>query len=265
MKTQATLMSEAELENELQPVIEGAGAVSIITTNEQYIQASQSLSLIAQARKKVEAYWAPMIEKAFALHRELTGKRKQFTDRLDAVDRQTRGALKVYDDEGERIRQETERRERERARAEEDRIRKDKEEQERAWRKKEEAARAEQAKQEEAAKKAKSEKARKEAEEAAANAKADAEKASEKAEERSEQAAQAHVPMPVIPPSIPKVDGTKKVTRWYAKVIDKVLVPEVFKTIDQGALNRYAQTTKGEIKTAGVEFYSETSIERTGR
>ena len=55
-----------------------------------------------------------------------------------------------------------------------------------------------------------------------------------------------------------KVEGFHTRTTWKARVINKELVPDEFKIVDLGALNKLATVTKGTHTISGVEFYQET-------
>jgi uncharacterized protein YdiU (UPF0061 family) len=62
---------------------------------------------------------------------------------------------------------------------------------------------------------------------------------------------------PVIAPVIETPKGVSFREKWTAKVIDKNLVPREYLIVNQSALDKVAQATKGSIKIAGVEFISE--------
>jgi len=52
--------------------------------------------------------------------------------------------------------------------------------------------------------------------------------------------------------------GTRKT--WKARVLDAAKVPDMFKIVDQKALDAYARSTAGKQNMAGVEFYQETQL-----
>jgi hypothetical protein len=82
--------------------------------------------------------------------------------------------------------------------------------------------------------------------------------------EKAEAVSEAPTPEPVVafvPEAKPvKVAGagTRKV--WKARVLDPRAVPDMFKIVDQKALDAYAKSTQGNQKMDGVEFYQETQL-----
>ena len=63
----------------------------------------------------------------------------------------------------------------------------------------------------------------------------------------------------------PKVAGISTRTAWNARIVDKQAFIKAggsdqnllgFITVDQNALNKLAQATKGQLKYPGIEFYS---------
>lgn len=108
---------------------------------------------------------------------------------------------------------------------------------------------------------------------AEAEAKAEAEKAKEAQVdalieagdlEKAEAVMEAPTPEPVaafVPEEKPEKvagAGTRKI--WKARVLDSTKVPDMFKIVDQKALDAYAKSTKGTQKMEGVEFYQETQL-----
>lgn len=63
--------------------------------------------------------------------------------------------------------------------------------------------------------------------------------------------------VPVIAPTISTPKTVSYKMKWTAKVIDEKIVPREYMTVNQSALDKVAQATKGSIKIAGVEFVSE--------
>lgn len=90
-----------------------------------------------------------------------------------------------------------------------------------------------------------------------------AEKAEKKGEvEKAEQLRDdADVLAPEISPA-PIVSTPKVSTRivWRAKVINRAMVPDEYKIIDQSKLEGIARVFKGEKKVPGVEFYTEEQV-----
>ena len=108
-------------------------------------------------------------------------------------------------------------------------------------------------------------------EEAKAKAKADKEKEKQAAklrkagdEEKARMVEEAPTPEPVAV-FVPEVKtekvkgaGTKKV--WKARVLNQAAVPEMFKIVNDKALQAYAKSTEGKQAVDGVEFYQETQL-----
>ena len=116
-------------------------------------------------------------------------------------------------------------------------------------------AREEQRKLEELArKKAEDERKKLEAQKARAKASGKEEKA-ETIQEKNENIQPVFVP--VIAPVIETPKGVSYREKWTAKVIDENLIPREYLIVNQSALDKVAQATKGSIKIAGVEFVSE--------
>jgi hypothetical protein len=102
------------------------------------------------------------------------------------------------------------------------------------------------------------EKARKEREKLEERARKAAESGkSEKATALLEQAAEVVAVAPVISPRVEKVSGISTKTIWKARVRNVALVPREYMVVDESALNKVAQATKGSLAIPGVEFYSE--------
>ena len=86
---------------------------------------------------------------------------------------------------------------------------------------------------------------------------AEASKKEAEAEARREKAEDVHVEAPVLAPTIEKPAGISYAVKWTAQVLDKKAVPEEYKLINESALNKVAQATKGSIAIPGVVFTSE--------
>jgi hypothetical protein len=82
--------------------------------------------------------------------------------------------------------------------------------------------------------------------------------------EAAEAVSEAPTPEPVaafVPEEKPvKVAGAGTRKIWKARVLDAAKVPNMFKIVDQKALDAYAKSTKGNQKMEGVEFYQETQL-----
>lgn len=163
----------------------------------------------------------------------------------------------------EEARLKAEREAQEKARKEEERIRKEKEAQEKAWREKEEAKRREAEELDRKAQEEKNAEKRAEMEAQAEKARQDAAKAQDKANDRAIEAQNAFIPAPTIEKTEVKVAGAKKVTRYYAQVIDAKKVPvewcgRILRPVDEGIISEIARglkTTQSPIE--GIRFYSE--------
>jgi hypothetical protein len=139
------------------------------------------------------------------------------------------------------------------ARKEEARLRKIREDQERVQREKEEEARKEAERLEKIAQNARSEKARKAAEEAAAKARDDEAKAKAKADERAAQAQEISV-APVTAPTIQpqKTAGQSYRKKWFGEVTDASLVPRNYLEINQKKIDASIHAMDGDIVIPGV-------------
>jgi len=62
---------------------------------------------------------------------------------------------------------------------------------------------------------------------------------------------------PVVTANVETPKGVSYRDKWTAKVINENLVPREYLIVNQSALDKVAQATKGSIKIAGVEFISE--------
>jgi len=56
---------------------------------------------------------------------------------------------------------------------------------------------------------------------------------------------------------IPPVVGQSSRTVWRGRVVNKVLLPDDYKIVDQAMIDKMAQASKGQIPIPGVEFYAE--------
>ena len=73
----------ATVRQEIVVLTEGSELLSC-TTREEYTGICKAEDRAMQFKKQVEDYWNPLVTKAFALHRELTGKRGEMLKPLEA-------------------------------------------------------------------------------------------------------------------------------------------------------------------------------------
>jgi hypothetical protein len=62
----------------------------------------------------------------------------------------------------------------------------------------------------------------------------------------------------------PKIKGASIHKKWYAKVTNAALVPRAYLIPDIDGLNGIAQSSKGQFKIPGVEFYSDDILTSRG-
>ncbi|MHB8815455.1 MAG: hypothetical protein ACYDAE_19600 [Steroidobacteraceae bacterium] len=157
-------------------------------------------------------------------------------------------AMRVWDDEQERLRLEEQRRREEIARRERERLEREAAE---ARRKADEKA---------AAERQAAEAARIAGDlEAAAKHERKADQVEQRAETKVETLTElaSTVVAPVVQAEIPKVGGMSGRVVWKFEVLDPNLVPREFLTVDEAKIRRYVGAMKGDSKIAGVRVYSE--------
>lgn len=104
---------------------------------------------------------------------------------------------------------------------------------------------------------------RKEQEELLAKAKKAEEKGQiEKAENLMQQA--QNIPAPVVEKAVPKAEGITIKKVWKFRVKDANAIPREYMIPNEKALQGIATSTKGSIKIAGIEFYSEDNMSARG-
>jgi len=69
--------------------------------------------------------------------------------------------------------------------------------------------------------------------------------------------AQVQAPPVVVPKVVPKLDGVSVRVLWKHRIVNKALVPDEWKIIDDKALAAHARSMKDVARVPGVEFYSE--------
>jgi len=85
----------------------------------------------------------------------------------------------------------------------------------------------------------------------------------EKAEEILD--AVVEVATPTVQQEKPKVQGVKTVIRWKYRIVDESLIPREYLIPNEKLLANIAVTTKGTVKIAGIEFYSESTVSSTAQ
>lgn len=92
-------------------------------------------------------------------------------------------------------------------------------------------------------------------------------------EERIAEAEEVEAPQVTVQKEVPKVSGISTRKKWRGKVVNRVALIKF--CLDQSAflylidfkqneIDKYAQSTKGEFKMAGVEFYEESILSSRG-
>jgi colicin import membrane protein len=191
-------------------------------------------------------------------------------DLLTKADNAIRTNLLAYDAEQERKRRAEEDRLREIARKEQERLRQQALEAQRKAAEKaaelqrqlDEAARR-QREAEQAGRAEEAAKAAAEAAKLAAKAESVIEKAADKAADLQQQA--DSMPTPIVAAAPVKVAGQARVTTWHARILDPMLVPREYLIVNEAALQKVAQATKGAIQIPGVEFYDQQGLRSSAR
>jgi DNA polymerase III alpha subunit (gram-positive type) len=220
-----------------------------ITTPQDYSGAGGHLKTIKAKAKELDDLRKSLTQPLDESKRRIMEFFKKPLDFLAAAEAKVKSVMLTYQQEQEEIRQAEELKLQEAARKEEERQRKVKEEQERQWREKEEAKRKEAERLEAEGKAAEAEKARLEAD-----------KAATKADERAEQAQDISVPVPVLKSKVEKISGISTKTIWKFKIVNVNLIPRGYMVPNEKMLGEIARATKGAVKIAGVEFYSEANM-----
>lgn len=195
----------------------------VIANTEHYKEASNDLMRIKGVMKRIKELFDPIVEKANEAHKAACAARKSLTDPLEKAEKSIKGAMRVYDDEQERI-----------AKVLEERLRK------------------------EAEAKAAAEKQNIiDQADIALELGAD-----DEAEELLTQADAVQALTPLVNANTVSVSGIAKKITWKARVVNQKAVPTYFgeieiRTVNQAQLNKIAQMTSGSAKIPGVEFYPE--------
>jgi len=196
--------------------IEQANAIKI-TTPAIYQLAADFLKTIKAAQREVKETFDPIVDKAYAAHKEAVAQRDKYYKPLVAAEGQVKTKLADWDCEQRRIAEAEQRR----LQAEAD------------------------------------EKARKEREKLEAQAAKAAEKGkTEKAEALQQQAAEVVAFAPQVEVNVPKVDGISYRTDWDIEITNSLEVPREWCVPDEKAIRAFAKATKGTKTLAGIRIFS---------
>lgn len=220
-----------ELTKEINPVLVQAQHIEV-DTPETYNSAADFLKELKSAQKKVTDWFGPMKKKAHEAWKSITTREKEVLEPLQQAEQQIKGKMIVWKQEQDRKRREEERKlqaeAEERARRERERLRK----------------------------------------------KAEKLKTPEKQEEYRRAADEVQVPVVTVQSEVPKASGISTRKIWKAKIANKKAFIQAaindenllaFITLDESALNRVAQATKGKISYPGIEFYEHETMAAGGK
>lgn len=215
-----------QLQNETNALVAIASELVIFSAEDNAF-ADQHLKKIMSGKKAITEYWRVPIDNANKVHKELTHKRNEMLKPLAVEEQLTKDKISDYLAEQRKERERQERELREEAE------KKEKERLERI------------AKEEEELKKS------------AGYLTPDQITTEQKKIEvanKKEFAPQVIVEKEEMP------KGQVAKTLWKAEVIDKALVPEMYKIVDESALNKIATALKDKASVPGVRFYSRLSV-----
>lgn len=266
------LIKADELKAELAPVVRRAQEIVIVTPHD-YELAARGTKDIKAAIKRVDAFFAPMVQANLAATRATNGKKAEVRGPLVQAEVIYKDKQTVWTKEQERVRlaeearlnaieQERTRKEREKAEAE---VRHQQQIEEDARRKAEDARRA-------AAEAQGKERARLEAEANKADRVANA--ALAKAEAKTEAAANVQANTVTVASVAPKIKGQSFRDTWKARIVDPraaatalLQFPDwsAYIKIDQGQLDKFAARTRGSVKMNGVEFFEDTIMSSSSK
>ena len=249
------------------PQIEVKANVLIIKTSDDYVEASALGTTIKGFIKQIKEQLDPDIEKANALHKSLTSKRKKYLEPLEKASKILSEKIIAWNVRQQELRAEAQRKLDEAAR-------KEREKQEaaaREQREKEEAARRAQEELERKAREAENEEERKRLAAEAEIKRKEAEKAARAAEQREIKA--DSVVAAVAQSNTVKVAGQSVSENWVAEITDlSALVkaiadgraPIIFVTADMTALNKQAKAVKNTLAYPGVKFVNKPILRQRG-
>ena len=220
------------IKEQVSPVLTQERSITVITSADSYGLAAEFLKEVKAAQSKVTSFFAPMKKKAHDAWKEITTKERDILQPLKGAEFSVKTKMLTFD----RL-----------ARAE---------------------AAAEQAKLQAEAD------ARAEAEcehllKQAANLKTPALQ-----EQRLAEAEEVEAPVITVQSEAPKVEGISTRKTWKARVVDKkAFIRKAFIDnnllgfiiVDEKALNKVAQATKGSVSYPGIKFYQEESMAAGGR
>lgn len=198
---------------------------AIIKTQADYLDAGEALKRIKETVQKVEDFFGEDIQKAYDLHRSLTGKRKALLEPLNRAETAIKNARIAFSNEQDRLRK-----------IEQDKL--------------DEAARKREA----------DEKAKLDKKIALAVTKGDA----AKVESLQEQREQVMVHAPQASPRVEATEGVSQSKKWKGEVTDlKALVkaiasglaPIALVEIKQSELDALAKLCQNNQKVDGIKFY----------
>lgn len=214
------------IKREVEPVVQRATAI-VIRDPQQYEQAAAFLKAIKAAQKTVVDFFGPMKTKAHAAWKAITSQETETLAPLAEAERHVKNKMLDFAQEQERIRQAEERR----LQAEAD-----------------ERARKERERLEREAAKLKSE---------------------ERREAKLEQAAAIQAPVVTVAATTPDVAGQSIRKTWKARIVDPKAAAtallafpdwQAYLTLQQGAVDKFAVRTKGQVAIPGVEFYEAATL-----
>ena len=258
------LVRVEEIQREVAPVLQRAGALQIVTPAD-YAGAADFLKTVKVAEKRVVDFFAPMVAANLAATRATNTAKANVLDPLVAAEATIKQKALAWSQEQERIR-----------RAEEDRLNAIEQERARKEREKAEAA-ARLLREKELATQREADAARQRA--AQAKNAADRERLQREAEARQkeataaaakaeakEEAAASVVANAVTVASVaPEIRGQSIRVTWKARVVDAAKVPREWLVVNQQALDAFARSTRGAVAVAGVEMYSENVLASTSK
>lgn len=201
-----------------------------VTDQISYTEAGNARKNLKFAISRIESYWSPLIDSAYAAHKALVARKKEMTEPLEQADKAIDFQMMTFWKEQERIRQEAEAEQRRRD--------------------------------------AEAAKAKQDALDLIAEAQTKDELTQDDmdiillAQKESEMAEMAADVVPMV--AQVKMQGVSVAKTWRAEIVDDALVPiydgsQTLRPVDMSLLNNIARNTKGMAKIPGVRFYEESS------
>lgn len=255
-------MIPKDLETEVPEIVAWAHGLSI-TTPDAFADAGERLKQIKGMATRVAAFFKPAKQQADAAKKAILDMERQLADPLANAEQLCKRKMITFQEEENR-KAEAERRRLQAEVDEQARRDREKAEQEATRQRAIEAEQRQQA--EDARRRAEeadgAEKRRLQAEADAAERRANA--AAVKVEIKTDQAAAAVAPVVAVAVAAPRVAGVSTKTVWKFRVVDKALVPDVYKVIDEQKLGAYARAMKEGASVPGVQFYTEAAMSARG-